>query len=232
VTEGGNGSCGGDYSSCSGSLSSPLDCGVGALICNASIGYDGPTGVGSPNSVAALKPQPQQVEPKKEPEPEKTKPAKETNGTETKTSTVETNRTETNGSSQSNSLSQTVTSSNSSSSLPSKPKPQGSTAIRISSLKLTPNAIFALDNGATGISALSFAFTISAPAPVSARLSRQIRADGHLRWRGLSRSQTIDALKGANHSRLKTDLRLTAGRYLLTLTPLHGAALSIAFRVL
>jgi len=239
VTEGGNGACGDDYSSCSGSLDPaesslyPLDCGAGALICNASIGYDGPTGVGSPNSIAALKPLPQQVEPKKEPgqekqpEAEKTKPASETGGSEIKTSTVETNRTETNQSSQSNSLSQTVTSS---SSLSSEPKPRSSSAIRISALRLTPNAIFALDNGARDLPALSFAFTITRTAQVSVKLSRQVRLAGHLRWRALLRSELAHTAKGTNHSRLKTDLELTTGRYLLTLTA-HGATRSIAFRV-
>ena len=35
---------------------SPLDCGAGALICNAASGYDGPTGVGSPDGIAAFEP--------------------------------------------------------------------------------------------------------------------------------------------------------------------------------
>jgi hypothetical protein len=57
ILEGGNGECHGAYpqGGCSGSLSSPFDCGVGALICNAAPGYDGPTGVGSPNGIAAFK---------------------------------------------------------------------------------------------------------------------------------------------------------------------------------
>ncbi len=61
VTEGGNGHCDGDYSAggCSGSMSplSPLDCGKGVLICTAVPGYDGPTGVGTPDGVAAFEPE-------------------------------------------------------------------------------------------------------------------------------------------------------------------------------
>ena len=57
VTAGGNGQCDDIYSSgCSGSLSSPFDCGQGDLICNASSGYDGPSGVGAPNGIAGFKP--------------------------------------------------------------------------------------------------------------------------------------------------------------------------------
>jgi hypothetical protein len=61
VTEGGNGHCDGDYPAggCSGSMSplSPLDCGKGVLICTAAPGYDGPTGVGTPDGVAAFEPE-------------------------------------------------------------------------------------------------------------------------------------------------------------------------------
>jgi hypothetical protein len=54
VKSGGNGKCDGKYLGCSGSLSSTLDCGATALICKASAGYDGPTGVGAPNRLAAF----------------------------------------------------------------------------------------------------------------------------------------------------------------------------------
>ncbi len=59
VTTGGNGRCNDLYKEgCPGSMKplSPLDCGEGALICNAASGYDGPTGVGAPNGVAAFEP--------------------------------------------------------------------------------------------------------------------------------------------------------------------------------
>ncbi|HXA53741.1 MAG TPA: S8 family serine peptidase, partial [Solirubrobacteraceae bacterium] len=61
VTEGGNGECDDFYASCAGSLN-PLsarfafDCGAGALICNAGPGYNGPTGVGTPDGVGAFQP--------------------------------------------------------------------------------------------------------------------------------------------------------------------------------
>ncbi|HVR06168.1 MAG TPA: S8 family serine peptidase [Solirubrobacteraceae bacterium] len=59
IAEGGNGQCEGFYEDgCSGSLVplSPEDCGRGALICNASTGYDGPSGVGTPDGAAAFAP--------------------------------------------------------------------------------------------------------------------------------------------------------------------------------
>jgi subtilase family protein len=55
ITEGGNGSCEGFYENgCSGF--SFEDCGRGALICNASAGYDGPSGVGSADGIGAFVP--------------------------------------------------------------------------------------------------------------------------------------------------------------------------------
>ncbi len=57
VTSGGDGKCDGIYGKgCEGSMSplSPLDCGERVLICNAGAGYDGPSGVGAPASLAAF----------------------------------------------------------------------------------------------------------------------------------------------------------------------------------
>ncbi len=60
VTGGGNGRCDALYTEgCSGSMSplsslAPLDCGEGVLICDAAAGYDGPTGLGTPNGIAAF----------------------------------------------------------------------------------------------------------------------------------------------------------------------------------
>jgi Subtilase family len=59
ITEGGNGECEGFYENgCSGSMVplSAFDCGKGALICNASAGYDGPSGVGSADGAGAFAP--------------------------------------------------------------------------------------------------------------------------------------------------------------------------------
>jgi Subtilase family len=59
IAEGGNGECEGFYGDgCSGSMA-PLsleDCGTGALICNASAGYDGPSGVGTPDGIEGFAP--------------------------------------------------------------------------------------------------------------------------------------------------------------------------------
>ena len=59
VIETGNGKCEDIYSSgCTGSMDplSLTDCGQGVLICNAAPGYDGPSGVGTPNGIEAFRP--------------------------------------------------------------------------------------------------------------------------------------------------------------------------------
>jgi hypothetical protein len=59
VVEGGSGACEAFYASgCSGSMHplSLTDCGRGALICNAAAGYDGPSGVGTPDGIEAFRP--------------------------------------------------------------------------------------------------------------------------------------------------------------------------------
>jgi Subtilase family len=59
IAEGGNGKCEGFYGDgCSGSMVplSPEDCGSGALICSAAAGYDGPSGVGTPDGIGAFAP--------------------------------------------------------------------------------------------------------------------------------------------------------------------------------
>jgi hypothetical protein len=59
IAEGGNGECEGFYGNGCGGSMVPLsleDCGSGALICNASAGYDGPSGVGTPDGVGAFAP--------------------------------------------------------------------------------------------------------------------------------------------------------------------------------
>jgi hypothetical protein len=253
VTEGGNGECQDEYSNCSGSLASPFDCGQGELICNAAVGYDGPTGVGSPNTIAAMKPSSQQIEgetKEKEKEKEKTpeqegkkeeqekleekirqaeeklKRLNEGSGPESKAVAVEPQRTDTTEAVSSAGPGKTTAVST----VKSPAKPQAPTSIRISSLTLSSSAIYALNHGLARPSALAFSFTINASAPISLELSRQIRTGGHMHWRAISRTRTIHATKGTDHRHLGSQLKLTAGRYLLTLTPAHGAARSIAFR--
>ncbi len=231
VTSGGNGECDDDYTSgCSGSPTSPLDCGAGSWICNATTGYDGPTGIGTPNGIGAFK-----VTEEGEPT---SKPIEESGtskggsgggsggGSETPSTT---------GSNQSN---------NSGGGSPSggeaQDKPPGTSEpshtaakqrTRISALTMTANAHAALRHRRPAVAQLAFSCTVSQAAAVRVTLSLQVRSAGHTHWRTLPDSFAFKAIKGLNRRRLHGLGDLAPGIYRLTLTPAGGTAHSITFRV-
>jgi subtilase family serine protease len=227
VTSGGNGKCDGSYStSCSGSLASPLDCGVGAWICNATIGYDGPTGVGSPNGLDAFK----VIE----------------EGKQTSKSIEELGRSGGNNSSggSENAGGTTTTGGGSSSGSTgggatldwTHAKPL-SAPVRVSALALTAEARSAVRHHRPTVSQLAFSCTLSRAASERVTLALQIHsgkvhAGNHTRWRTLASSLTFAAIKGLNRRHLHGSAGLTPGIYRLTLMPTGGAARSITIRVL
>jgi hypothetical protein len=54
---------------------------------------------------------------------------------------------------------------------------------------------------------------------------------GHLLWKPVSAPLMIAATRGAQNRRLSGSAALVSGSYRLTLTPEHGTARSISFRV-
>jgi len=204
ITEGGDGKCDGDYSAgCSGSIDplSPFDCGAGVLICNAGPGYDGPSGVGAPNGLAAFRPG-------ESAESEGDALAERGSADPAPTNTPS------GGGAQPRSAGNNT--------LPRRPA-----AIRVSDLDLTLTAIEALNHGWPAISRVAFAFTLSARTRVRIALAKLVRRRGHWRWQVLRDSITIPASKGRNRAHLHARGRLAPGRYRLTLTPVHGDPLSL-----
>jgi hypothetical protein len=248
VTEGGNGKCDDDYVGCAGSLSSSLDCGEGALICNAAAGYDGPTGVGAPNGIAAFEPVSEEVKRKTEEKQraeaklreEERKKEEETRnqgggtgggssgggsgsgpgggGSTTGGSTTDVSNASPSGTS--SNPSGTTTSSTS-----------GSPTIELTAFALTPTALLALNRARPKVSSVHFAFTLSAAARVRATLGKLVRVRGHNHWELIPGALAFTATKGRNRSSLTSHRALTPGRYRLTLIPEHGAARSITFRI-
>jgi len=106
---------------------------------------------------------------------------------------------------------------------------RGAQTPALSALSLTRNAIVALNRVRPRVSLVGFAFTISAPARVHVTLSKRVRLRGRPRWQVLPDSLTLTAVGGANRHRLAGHDTLTPGRYKLTLRPAHGAARSIVF---
>jgi Subtilase family len=236
VTAGGNGKCAGEYTSCGGSLSplSPLDCGAGAWICNATSGYDGPTGVGTPAGIGAFEPAPATT---KEGEPQG-KPGEE----QGKTGTGETEGTGA-GTGQSAGGRQETTASASGTQTAGSPAPSSGTvaggpagagsamgavarAPRISALKLTARTREALRRRRIALAQVAFSFVLTQSAKVRAKLAVLVHGGAHPRWRTL-RVSLAAAAEGINRRRLRGPGELAPGSYRLTLTPVGGVARSL-----
>jgi hypothetical protein len=215
VTAGGNGQCDGAYGSCSGALSSPLDCGPLYTICHAGTGYDGPTGVGTPNGLSAFEPIAGEVG----------GPGSGSGGNGPGGATGGSSGGGSGGSGSGSGVATPGTQS----------KPSGTAGAtstqgppRISRLALTLRAIAALNHSHPKASALAFTFKLSAVSKVQVTLQQWMRVHHHWRWVSLPGAATIAALAGSDHGRLTLGRRLDAGRYRLTLTPVHGIASSLA----
>jgi hypothetical protein len=177
-------------------------------ICLARPGYDGPTGVGTPNGIGAFEPGNAAVA--------NNSPGKEAPSTPGEGSSGE-----------------TPAGTGNASSGGAPPSTTGSAAVvpMLSALSLTRSAIVALNNRRPKASRVRFAFTISAAARVRVTLAKLVRSHGHARWQVLPSSLTIAATRGRNDNHLGGHNSLAPGRYRLMLTPVHGAARSLTFQI-
>jgi hypothetical protein len=256
VNEGGNGACDDDYLSCSGSMDplSPLDCGAGVWICNATTGYDGPSGVGAPSGIGAFRvgeapaeePLPEEgttkgksgeekgttkEEPKsKESESLGTGKEEPTGGNGSKNKAGGGNEVQPDGTSDSSS-----TGSGSQSNPAVTPSTSSNKAAvrapQISALRLTQNARVALRGTRLRVRQLAFSFKLSSAATVHLVLSVQSGSGARKHWRTLPSSLAFAAIRGLNRRELHGSSRLNAGVYRLLLTPIRGKAVSILIRV-
>jgi hypothetical protein len=171
------------------------------LICLAASGYDGPTGVGTPNGLLAFQPTLEEetnAPPKAEP------PA----GSGTNT-----------------------TAPAPAAGPPPPPAPPAPASVRISRLALTFKALVALNRGHARLSQVGFGFSINLPARVRASLAKGLRTHGHLRWRAVRAGAMFNVPGGYNDRRLAGRTRLPAGVYRLTLSPASGTGRSVLFHV-
>jgi hypothetical protein len=196
-------------------------CSAKPAICRAGIGYDGPTGVGTPKGIAAFEPGGGE-EGKKTTEEEKKAEEKKKNEEreEEERSKGSGGGSKEGGGSGGQSTAGASTST-----------PTGNTTIQLSGLALTLNAIIALNRTRPAVSQVGFTFILSAATRVRATLARQVRVHGHTRWAIMQGSLTIAAVRGRNRRHLRSRHTLAPGRYRLTLTPLHGTARSLVFQI-
>jgi hypothetical protein len=107
----------------------------------------------------------------------------------------------------------------------------GGGPIRLFALALTPKARAALNDRRPHISQIVFAFTLNVSALIHVAFAQRAQVDGHMRWRSLRHSLTTAAVGGRNRRSLHGGSVLSRGLYRLTLTPTLGAARSISFTV-
>jgi Subtilase family len=171
------------------------------LICLAAPGYDGPSGVGTPNGLAAFRPPlgggaTPAVTPGQPPAPGA--PGSEPPATGT--------------------------------SSPGTSGATTAAAPVVSALGIRRRALAALRRHPR-LSRLGFTFTLSMPARVRVTLARRVRVHGRMQWRAVATPLVFPAHAGPQTHRLSGRAPLARGRYLLTLAPERGAARSTVFQI-
>ncbi len=222
ITQGANGKCSGydlqtGLSDCEASAEAAESC-ASKLICLAAAGYDGPTGLGTPNGISAFQPPvPAQNEPSKE------GPASEGGGDRSAEGAV--------GAAPTGGLQSASAGATPSGQSVAAAAANGPTVTQLSALALTLHAIVALNGSRPKASQVGFTFIMSARARVRVTLSRQVRRHRRKRWQSLRDSLTINAAPGRDSRHLVGGNALAAGAYRLTLQPLGATARSIVFDI-
>ncbi len=234
VTEGSNGECLLPFDEqtgaqgCTAAQDAKTSC-ASKLICLASVGYDGPSGVGTPNGIAAFQPPTEgaggESGGQEEGEEEPQGPGKPPGGP------GEQGAGGTGGSSSGAGAQPSSPTGGSGGSSTPGPTATAATSVRVTGLALTLRALIALNSNRPKLAKLAFTFTISVSARVRVALERQVRMHGHTRWRAQIRPFTIAALGGRNSRGVGGHGVLSPGSYRLTLTPERGTARSLAFRI-
>jgi hypothetical protein len=215
ITQGSNGECTKPFdapsgkSGCTAGEEAALSC-ASAAICLAGSGYDGPTGVGTPNGIGAF-------------EPGSGKSGGAEGGTgggviPPPTGPAAPATTATSTPPPAAGVSQATT---------ATPQPPP----LLSALRLSRGAIVALHRARRRIASVGFSFALSEAAQVTATLARGARAHGRWRYGRVASPQSFSARRGSQSRHLAGRRKLRRGRYLLTLTPARGVPVSISFQV-
>jgi Subtilase family len=214
---------------------------LGELKCNAAPGYDGPTGVGTPEGITAFKPIDEEAKRQTEEKQREEKLREEERQREEKRKAEElgvgSGGGSTTGASGNIGAGGSVSAgagltSGVGGGKASEKEGSSTLTIKLSAFALTPRALLALNRVQPKVSAVGFAFTLSAATRIHATLAKRVRVRGHNQWELLpADSLAFTAAKGRNHGRLANRGGLTPGRYRLTLTPQHGSARSLIFQI-
>jgi hypothetical protein len=214
----------------------------GRLICIAHSGYDGPSGLGSPDGLEAFEPltteqsaeltkaeeEAEAATRKNEQREEEEREAQEELQVEEEREKAKA-REKTHGFPPPEDTNSTTVS--------TFPAPTtgttntGPTAVQLTGLALTPHALIALNRRRPKISQLAFEFTLNVAARVSASLQERVGKRGHRHWKLVQHASAIAGEPGRNSRRLAGGRPLGAGSYRLTLTPAGGTARALSFDI-
>ena len=227
VLSGSNGECG-EYEggtlllACSAAEEADASC-SDTYACLARTGYDGPTGLGTPDGIGAFEPAGTTTTTTTATTTATTSDPSTTTTTTTATTTADTTTTTTTSAQPAGQAAPTDVGGATSASAPAAPA--------LSALSLTRDALIALAGERPAVSAVAFAFTLSERAHVRCVLAKRVVSHGKARWQVLADSITLAAVAGRDHDHLTARGRLASGLYLLTATPIDGVARSINLRV-
>jgi hypothetical protein len=208
----------------------------GELICLAGPGYDGPTGVGTPNGIAAFQPLTEEAKRKFEEQRAREKIRKEKEKLEAEEKSKSTGGGPA-GSSGEESKAPNISPSGGALPTGGSTSPQSPDLAAVvpvlSALTLTRNATAILSRAAArpNVSRVAFAFTLNVAARVRVTLAKLVTRHGHKRWQTLPYSLTIAGGLGRDRARLRAHGTLAPGRYRLTLAPVHGTARTLTFQI-
>jgi hypothetical protein len=209
VTEGSSGKCASPFlevetgeSPCTSTEEAEASCSA-RLICLAAGGYDGPTGLGTPDGIEAFEP-PAGASEEEELEDPDPFPSPVIAGGSPSTASYP---------------------------APTIQTSTAAPLIELSGLVLTPHALVALNRNRPKISQLAFEFTLNVAARVRAFLEERVGKRGHRRWKLLQHPTTIAAVGGRNSKRLSGRQALGRGAYRLKLEPGGGTTRSISFDI-
>jgi hypothetical protein len=177
------------------------------LICEAAPGYDGPTGVGTPDGIAAFE------------------PVGGAGGEEVEEEAT----TGSGGKSKGKSSGPPP-----SSPAPASPQPAPTPSppsLELSDLALSLKAAIARNTGRLKITQVGFTFELNMAAHVLVALQKRVVKHKHTRWVTVLHPHTIAVAAGLNSRHLAKRSDLSSGTYRLTLTPVNAAARSIVFKL-
>ena len=233
VTSGSNGACASAFQIESGLSSCTLvteaeSCDA-KRICLAGSGYDGPSGLGTPDGLLGFtrtsedEAAGEEALPPEEPE-ESPAPKEEAESGESEQSLPILGRGRPGISPVAGAYSATPTA-------PLATTASARPGVELSALTLTRAALIALNRSRPKMSQVGFQFTINLTAQVRATLARRVHSHGHSSWSLLRHSLSFTAAGGHDNRRLGGHTALVAGVYRLTLTPVHGTARSLVFTI-